>query len=408
MNDQQKLYKLQHGSCIPENFLEDRYQHCRERLMERYNLDMTYEEWQELNLRIFLDGEGAEWLDTGEGTNTSLVVVEAFGSTILVAFSETAYCMMTVFPRSDVRLLHARNNRYTPKAISSGMLAYRDSRRGLASRIDELADDGYGRMILPKESVPAVEEPKAANVFAEALAGFKPAPVRPILSLTPLTPKRVETPVEAVEPIEEQPQLDPAVLTLFAYLHRQFAEHTARLDERAENTNAEIADLERRLVMLRNGDEGSAMEREFIEASRGIAEQAFAKYQDGVLDSTAAVSLGKLMLTQAAPVAPQAEPEVRVSRQQPAKPAQTMGSGWSSLPEGPDNPYPRRVGRAVFYTLDGVTKRFSEWAESVGVTTQAINFRLARGMTFREAVATEIKRGKTLDGVLRMARRAGE
>jgi hypothetical protein len=55
-----------------------------------------------------------------------------------------------------------------------------------------------------------------------------------------------------------------------------------------------------------------------------------------------------------------------------------------------------------------VTKRFTEWAENVGVTPQAINFRLARGMTFREAVATENKRGKTLDGLPHMTRRAGE
>jgi hypothetical protein len=401
MDNLKKLCRLQHGSCIPENFLEDRYQHCRERLLERYNLDMTYDEWQDINLRIFLDGEGVKWLDTGEGTNTSLIVLEAFGSTILVAFSETAYCMMTVFPRSDVRLLHARNNSYTAKATSAGMLAYRDARRELADRMDDLREDSFGRLVMPKPVMPLADEPKPSNVFAEALADFKPKPVRPILTLASSTPKPVEAPVEVAE---SKPALDPDVLAVFAALHGQFNDHQTRLDERTTNASAEIAELERRLAVLRNGDEGSAMEREFVEASRALAEQAFAKYQDGTLDSMSAVSLGKLMLAQQVPVVPRAEPEVRVTRNQPAKPAQTMGSGWSSLPEGPDNPYPRKVGRAVCYTLDGVTKALSTWAKDTGVSPQAINFRLARGMTFREAVSTGNKRGRTLDGLPRMAR----
>ena len=273
---------------MAEHFYEDRYQHCRDRMAERFNLELTYDEWQELNLRIFMDGEGVQWLDTGESTNSSLVVLQAFGQRMLVAYSETGYAMMTVFPRSDTRLLHARNNTYTARATHGGMLAYRDARRATADSLDTLEDDGFGRLVMPKGAKP-VEAPKTANPFADALADFKPLPApRPILTLAASNPK-------AVEPA---PVDDGDVLTMFARLDKHLTEQSERLDQRAAGVEAEIEVLETRLAGLRAGDAGATMEREFVAMSRDMAEQAFAKFQDGLLDVEATLSIARLMLAQ--------------------------------------------------------------------------------------------------------------
>ncbi len=368
MNNQQKLYKLQHGSCIPENFLEDRYQHCRERFMERFNLDMTYEEWQELNLRIFLDGEGVEWLDVGEGTNTSLIIVEAFGNTMLVAFSETAYCMMTVFPRSDVRLLHARNNRYTAKAISTGMLAYRDARRELADRIDELREDGFGRLVMPKRVEPVVEEPKPANVFAEALAGFKPAPMRNILTL----------PVPAAK--EEVPVLDPEVVAAFAALSKQLSEAEEAVDATAD-VEARILDLERQIAALRARSPLADAQRALINAHRSMSEDAFAKFRDGIFDRTAALTMVGMMTFANDNSAPEES-----SEEVEASSGRMSRDGWAfNLPDAKCE----QEGRTYFFIMDGLRLTLDQWGERGGVHKATIIHRAKQGYSFRESVYTD-------------------
>lgn len=296
MDNMTKLLKLQQGTCMPATFYEDRYQHCRQRIAERFQVDLSYDEWQELNLRVFMEDEGTEWIDIGDSTNSSLVIVELGGTAMLTAFTEVGYCMMTVFPRSDMRLFHARNNTYTPRA-TSGLVAYRDARRELADRMDELVDDGFGRLVMPKASTAPVEQPKAGNVFADALRGFNPAPKRPVLTLAASTPEPVSVSVPERE-------ASPSVLLLFAQLHHQFEAASQRLEDRANAVADEIECLEARLSELRRGDEGSKLEREFIDMSRALAEQAFAKFQDGILDDASAMSLVRLMLAQVAPVAP--------------------------------------------------------------------------------------------------------
>lgn len=293
MNLIDKLGVLHAANASNAEFYENRFLHFQERTAERFNIEVTRSEWQQLNLDIFMDADNVRWLDTGDSTQSSLYIVEYRGEKMLAAFSETAYAIMTVMPRNDLRLLHDRQGSYIQKARSAGDTAFRDQRQALAADLPNMTLDANGALIRPRVQASAAQEESSSQYqpFRDALADFKPKS-RPVLSVV----------------AKKDDGIDPAVAAAFARLARRLDEQEAEVERDTSNVEEEVAALETRIEQLLAGLAIGTMKRDFLAMSRKMAEEAFAKYRDGVFNGAAALSFLALLFAQQDGAAERDEP----------------------------------------------------------------------------------------------------
>jgi len=277
MENHSKLKLLREQSRHKSDFVEARYHHCAQRAEERYGFKLSYDDWERVNYIAFRESEDCRYVGIGITGETGLYIIKFAGQQWFVAFSESAYLCMTIFPRHDSRFTTALHGA-APLATCQADAAFRDAKQSMAEAFDDMVVEGDGRVRLPYVPAPiTVQETMPNNVFAKALAGFKPKPVEP-------------TPVASNDPV---PAIGAAAM--FARLELRLAEQERNLNEAETAAQSEIAELEKRIAQLRASDQRRAMERQYIGMNRQFAKQAFEQMRDGVLDETAAAELAAMI-----------------------------------------------------------------------------------------------------------------
>lgn len=370
MNNLERLAILQNGTGAPCNFYHMRFEHGRERLAERWQMNVTREEWDELTLAVFTDAPTVTWVDHGKDTGSSLYLVEFRGQEMLVAFGEAAYALMTVFPRNDYRLQHVRTNSYIRRAVTSEDTKPRDMRRAIAADLDAMVVDEDGNLIRPRSdgsAVPAATPAAAFEPFKAALEDFVPSR-RPLLTLA-AKPVLARTSGEVEE--------------TFAKLNAYLDALVSAIQAEDADADEEVAELERHIDQIRSRSALSQMKRDFLSNSRSVAERAYDQFRSGVFDEASALSMARLLLAQQAMAAPPVSTSVAATGLLPITQATRGLEGIAE--QGPDAVMVRD-GRNIYWRLDGIQDSLKGWAQRAGISPQTIDNRIARGVSFRDAL----------------------
>lgn len=265
-------------------YINSKFEHCQERLRERLGLTLTRDEWNEINLRIFLEGDGVEYLDSGDSEVSSLYVVEHRGIRFLTFYNETNFVMVTILPRNDSRLTAYMRGNFIPKPnrADAQQLA-RAEKLALIEPFKEahLDSNNHLHMVWPKSS-PQTEPVTAtgsASPFA-ALAALKPSLATPIAN----------APAQAhARPVPTAAN-DDDVVAAFAAAERRINEIIDGLDDQHRTVAEETAALEAKLAALRSGEACYQLRRQLMASSLTTTGEAMARYVEGAIDADAARS----------------------------------------------------------------------------------------------------------------------
>lgn len=246
----------QRGSST--NFVFGRYNHCRERYKERFDADMSYQEWEKLNYAIFMDdSEVASYIDIGTHAGTSLYAVYFQNHPMLVAYSDSTFAMMTVLPKNDPRLSAFLQRRYESSTLSDYALRHVEARQEVAAQFNA-----------------ATGKP-----FEEALSKIAASEV-----VAPTPSPTIEEPEETND--------DEPVTAMFARLDQTIQGH---LDADGAAT-VEIEALEARLAALRTEAKLSDLSRRMLAGAQEMGGATFEQYQASMITDADARQTVALLL----------------------------------------------------------------------------------------------------------------
>lgn len=280
-----KLIEFRSQARHAEDFVSNRFEHSRIRFKERYGLDITYDEWEKLNYAIFRDERSiSKWVDIGDSVQTGLYHVKVNGTNALVAYSETAYVIMTVMPRFDLRLQTFLQHNYHPRATTDADLAYREHRRDLSRGFDTMTRDQNGLLVLGRVELPPAQPIAEPNLpFASALRGFVPTPPAP--------------PAPKVVTIDHKPVGDD-VTGMFSRLNTLVSDRKEAFGSTMEGVEAKIAALEAQIVAMRDTAKRDQLATRFLDSAAMMADSAFEQFREGLIDAPTASKIAQGLFLQ--------------------------------------------------------------------------------------------------------------
>jgi hypothetical protein len=353
MDNFEKFKKLRSGQGFSIDWRDGRYEHVRDRIRERFQIDLSFEEFEELNFKLFVeDPEFCNFVDVGTDSSTGLYVIRYRNQRMLAAYSETAWCLRTLLPRDDIRLTLALQNKYERKANTDADMSFRLSKQEMAESLDTMMmEDGF--LLLKDETTSAPQVTN--NVFADALAAFKP-------TLVPA----VATTANVTVQVAAAPKLDADVVAAFGRLEAHLVEQEDCIGQDEDKARAEIAELEARIAALRSNDMLADMKRGFITSTRTTAEDALAKYRDGLFTKDAAMSMASLMLAQQPAIVPKHIERSGPVMTHPDAVKRGAARTYTDYSEGDDEVTTVGTGMKRQYRFRGMTKNMGEWADYCG------------------------------------------
>lgn len=242
------------------NFVFGRYNHCRERYKERFDADMSYQEFETLNFAIFNDdSEVASYIDVGTHDGTSLYAVYFHSRPILVAYSDSTFCMMTVLPKNDPRLSAFLQRRYESSTLSDYAKRHVEARQETAAEFNAATGKPF--------------EEALAKIVASKVVAPTPSP-------------KIEEP-EVTETNDDEP-----VTAMFARLDQTIQGH---LDADGAAT-VEIEALEARLAALRTEAKLSDLSRRMLAGAQEMGGATFEQYQASMITDADARQTVALLL----------------------------------------------------------------------------------------------------------------
>ena len=267
------------------DFLAKRYEHCRERFTDRFGIAMSRQDWDSLCLALFLETDDVEYLDRGDTDEASLYAVRYRGVRFLCAYLETGYAMMTVFPRSDARLIaHGRGNFIPKENGSDAALRFRRDKQLLIVPFETAHLDSAGNLAMDWPSPEPIPQSPAA-----------PKPTSPFAALASLKQTLATEAAKPTLPAMSSPSANPKVAERFATLNRQFDAEERDIED-ARSTRAErIAELERQLAEARAGDTLTEVRRTMLDAAREQARLTFEQNRDGLLSDDDALGVAAFL-----------------------------------------------------------------------------------------------------------------
>lgn len=272
------------------DFLAKRYEHCRERFTDRFGISMSREDWDILCLALFLETDDVEYLDRGDSDEANLYVVRYRGVRFLCAFLETSYTIVTVFPRSDARLVAHGRGMFIPKENQSDASGrFRDEKLSLREPLTDGHLDSTGALSM-EWPTPQVAQLSAAPALPS---------VSPFAVLADLKPR-----LDPQLHVASRPPVSADIAARFAELDRAFAAEERAIEQLSETRDARITDLERQLREARAGDHVFTVRTTMLSAARQQARDTFEQHCDGVISAADAILIADYLGARSLPVLP--------------------------------------------------------------------------------------------------------
>ena len=309
--------------------LNYRYEHVADRIYDRFEIDLSYDDFEELNYLLF-KGEVFSYVDTGSTTETSLYMAKIGKQFVLLAYSEETCLCMTVFPRNDTRRRNYLSNSYMANPTTSQDRWFFHVREQVAANYDPVAPRSMKELVQDAESFVSTMITRPTPVAPTPIQGFVPKVVHSADEVVTPTTSSPPSPVDEVAavavPLRAAVDTSDAVVMKFVTLSGRIEAIIADLPSEAEAR--EIRELEARLALLRSRVIPEAV-KQAAQGARSMASLAFEQMRDGILDRDSALVIVN-MLDNRLNVAEGAAPAAVEPEPVPAAPA-TVQKTQSSL-----------------------------------------------------------------------------